>query len=106
MLPTRVFFFFLLIRPPPTSTLFPYTTLFRSVERGAPVRLRKSARPAVELKRAGEGDLAVIQRREGGRAGGAQLGAVGCPELHGTACRAATVRVERHGWISGDRAPP
>src|SRR5437868_15350613 len=25
-----VFFFFLLIRPPPRSTLFPYTTLFRS----------------------------------------------------------------------------
>src|SRR5437588_5632075 len=24
-------FFFLMIRPPPTSTLFPYTTLFRSV---------------------------------------------------------------------------
>src|SRR5262249_62183298 len=24
------FFFFLIIRPPPTSTLFPYTTLFRS----------------------------------------------------------------------------
>src|SRR5438876_7199991 len=24
------FFFFLMIRPPPTSTLFPYTTLFRS----------------------------------------------------------------------------
>src|SRR5437868_15115209 len=24
------FFFFLLIRPPPRSTLFPYTTLFRS----------------------------------------------------------------------------
>src|SRR5690349_23071187 len=26
----RISFFFLLIRPPPTSTLFPYTTLFRS----------------------------------------------------------------------------
>src|SRR5438552_12303291 len=26
----HVFFFFLLIRPPPRSTLFPYTTLFRS----------------------------------------------------------------------------
>src|SRR5436190_24372206 len=26
-----IFFFFLLIRRPPTSTLFPYTTLFRSV---------------------------------------------------------------------------
>src|SRR5207249_10515328 len=25
------FFFFLMIRPPPTSTLFPYTTLFRSL---------------------------------------------------------------------------
>src|SRR5437763_5118899 len=29
-----LFFFFLMIRPPPRSTLFPYTTLFRSdVER-------------------------------------------------------------------------
>src|SRR5438034_6274463 len=26
------FFFFLMIRPPPRSTLFPYTTLFRSRE--------------------------------------------------------------------------
>src|SRR5687768_17903397 len=26
------FFFFLMIRPPPRSTLFPYTTLFRSFE--------------------------------------------------------------------------
>src|SRR5438874_7256300 len=29
------FFFFLLILPPPRSTLFPYTTLFRSVFRRA-----------------------------------------------------------------------
>src|SRR2546426_5412053 len=28
-----VFFFFLMIRRPPRSTLFPYTTLFRSVPR-------------------------------------------------------------------------
>src|SRR5690349_23394714 len=28
--PLRVFFFFLMIRRPPRSTLFPYTTLFRS----------------------------------------------------------------------------
>src|SRR2546430_14308120 len=27
-------FFFLMIRRPPRSTLFPYTTLFRSLERG------------------------------------------------------------------------
>src|SRR3712207_7863603 len=30
----RTVFFFLMIRPPPRSTLFPYTTLFRSVRRG------------------------------------------------------------------------
>src|SRR5436305_10785719 len=37
-----LFFFFLMIRRPPTSTLFPYTTLFRSREyrEDAPVRLR------------------------------------------------------------------
>src|SRR2546426_12796739 len=29
------FFFFLMIRRPPRSTLFPYTTLFRSRQRGA-----------------------------------------------------------------------
>src|SRR2546430_7997382 len=29
-------FFFLMIRRPPRSTLFPYTTLFRSAERGQP----------------------------------------------------------------------
>src|SRR3712207_4007199 len=30
-LPSRVDFFFLMIRRPPRSTLFPYTTLFRSL---------------------------------------------------------------------------
>src|SRR5438445_11378255 len=29
---TILFFFFLMIRRPPRSTLFPYTTLFRSIE--------------------------------------------------------------------------
>src|SRR2546422_6295754 len=32
-LPTVSLFFFLMIRRPPRSTLFPYTTLFRSVQR-------------------------------------------------------------------------
>src|SRR3972149_10235251 len=31
-----MFFFFLMIRRPPRSTLFPYTTLFRSWPRGCP----------------------------------------------------------------------
>src|SRR2546422_9133359 len=42
-----LFFFFLMIRRPPRSTLFPYTTLFRSIDDGAPrqriVRMRQPA---------------------------------------------------------------
>src|SRR2546430_10928129 len=34
------FFFFLMIRRPPRSTLFPYTTLFRSDQRAQPVERR------------------------------------------------------------------
>src|SRR2546427_11108226 len=39
------FFFFLMIRRPPRSTLFPYTTLFRSdglLDRGAIERVRRA----------------------------------------------------------------
>src|SRR6266511_5730560 len=36
------FFFFLMIRRPPRSTLFPYTTLFRSPPRQNAKRVRKS----------------------------------------------------------------
>src|SRR2546421_8088739 len=38
------FFFFLMIRRPPRSTLFPYTTLFRS-RRGVPRRCPPRTRP-------------------------------------------------------------
>src|SRR2546426_9800761 len=37
------FFFFLMIRRPPRSTLFPYTTLFRSIERSVEVVHRHQA---------------------------------------------------------------
>src|SRR2546429_6073409 len=50
------FFFFLMIRRPPRSTLFPYTTLFRSVH------LR-------ELR----GHLPVADRQDGGAPGAARL---------------------------------
>src|SRR5688572_32809669 len=39
------FFFFLMIRRPPRSTLFPYTTLFRSPGPARPPRRVASARP-------------------------------------------------------------
>src|SRR3712207_9108966 len=35
-----IFFFFLMIRRPPRSTLFPYTTLFRSARRGGAAMVR------------------------------------------------------------------
>src|SRR2546427_6968715 len=40
---TIVFFFFLMIRRPPRSTLFPYTTLFRSRPPRASSRARRPA---------------------------------------------------------------
>src|SRR5690348_17566320 len=53
-----LFFFFLMIRRPPRSTLFPYTTLFRSVL-------------AVEQLERGAGDGAGSDRRvDGGELGG------------------------------------
>src|SRR3712207_7904108 len=50
-----VFVFFLMIRRPPRSTLFPYTTLFRSV---APWPAGPA--PAQGAGNRGEGDLTVI----------------------------------------------
>src|SRR2546427_4097901 len=46
VLPFYLLFFFLMIRRPPRSTLFPYTTLFRSDRSGA--RQQKHARPLSE----------------------------------------------------------
>src|SRR5471030_3365185 len=39
------FFFFLMIRRPPRSTLFPYTTLFRSFDRGRSLSLPLDVSP-------------------------------------------------------------
>src|SRR5438876_10231229 len=38
-LPLLLSFFFLMIRRPPRSTLFPYTTLFRSLNYGGPAAI-------------------------------------------------------------------
>src|SRR5207244_11985924 len=53
----RLLFFFLIIRRPPRSTLFPYTTLFRSCD-------RRTHRPA--RRRAGERDSDGSVARPGG----------------------------------------
>src|SRR5258705_2395830 len=51
-----LFFFFLMIRRPPRSTLFPYTTLFRSVQRVAAAGRRHVAH---DVNRAVRGELHV-----------------------------------------------
>src|SRR3712207_7624706 len=50
-----------MIRRPPRSTLFPYTTLFRSVEAGQEADERRLARPG----RANDGDALSGSRLEG-----------------------------------------
>src|SRR6266850_3604998 len=62
-------FFFLMIRRPPRSTLFPYTTLFRSLLAQHPHRARAPARPDGDGSRsdrgapAREGDRQAAARR-------------------------------------------
>src|SRR5947208_13676241 len=46
--PPIAFFFFSMIRRPPTSTLFPYTTLFRSSRAPAPAARDLPAGPAAD----------------------------------------------------------
>src|SRR5256886_17604025 len=95
------FFFFLMIRPPPRSTLFPYTTLFRSeVEAaldGALLTVAAMTRLAQQpLRAGGEG-------RVGGRCPrGRPAGAVGQQETQteGQEDRKSTRLNSSHSQIS------
>src|SRR5438477_923045 len=63
-----------MIRRPPTSTLFPYTTLFRSVPRpaelhGVPVGTDLAHADAVTEPVAGEGDGGAVPLHDGCRRG-------------------------------------
>src|SRR5947209_9409595 len=62
---TLSFFFFLIIRLPPRSTLFPYTTLFRSRHRSAGRLPRRREIP--RLRRASLRDLRAGAPRPGQR---------------------------------------
>src|SRR2546425_12261747 len=63
-----VLFFFLMIRRPPRSTLFPYTTLFRSHRRlGRDDRLARAPCPSDDARGAGRPRRAGRKHREDGR---------------------------------------
>src|SRR3712207_9408053 len=67
-----LFFFFLMIRRPPRSTLFPYTTLFRSrwrscrccVRRVRPARRKTSQGRAPTDRRRGDADNRSLRSEE------------------------------------------
>src|SRR5260370_16921844 len=68
--PPRLFFFFLMIRRPPRSTLFPYTTLFRSP--GARAFFRRA--PNREAGRGAHRQRRQRRRRHGLRPSAPRLG--------------------------------
>src|SRR2546422_5514721 len=74
---SSLFFFFLMIRRPPRSTLFPYTTLFRSITAPVPRGAARTLAPAVGRARCrrGRGARRFARSRRGGsgRAGGTRV---------------------------------
>src|SRR2546428_8150796 len=65
-----LFFFFLMIRRPPRSTLFPYTTLFRSLALGDKLAAQKQWEPlaavaehALEIEHRSEEHTSELQSR-------------------------------------------
>src|SRR2546422_6040857 len=59
-----LFFFFLMIRRPPRSTLFPYTTLFRSPTPSAASSSRNSENQRREMSEKSCRDVWLIKRSE------------------------------------------
>src|SRR2546422_11333800 len=59
-----LFFFFLMIRRPPRSTLFPYTTLFRSWGSGEEVEEKKDFMGAIKIKISAEEDFTFSRSEE------------------------------------------
>src|SRR5207253_9661448 len=57
--PRTLLFFLFLIRPPPTSTLFPYTTLFRSA-----VQLETIEQPTLEFDTFGDVFERALEQEE------------------------------------------
>src|SRR2546429_5369294 len=83
-LPHVVRFFFLMIRRPPRSTLFPYTTLFRSA--------KASASPFTQDKSRSDGGIACMYRL--------QRMLAGLPDTCTQLDRKSTRLNSSHGYIS------
>src|SRR5256886_6967727 len=62
--PAHFFFFFLMIRRPPRSTLFPYTTLFRSLAELPDVEPNVARQPGPVCVPLFDADIAVLKAHE------------------------------------------
>src|SRR2546430_15329229 len=71
-------FFFLMIRRPPRSTLFPSTTLFRSVVTRT---RRRGPGPAIARAPVGQVELGIVGARDPGGPAPAQVGIARRPSL-------------------------
>src|SRR5882757_3613342 len=71
---SEIFIFFLMIRRPPRSTLFPYTTLFRSAEIGVGLHLQAGDLVVGVERHLGMGDMVAAMR-----VGQESLGAIAGP---------------------------
>src|SRR2546422_9354565 len=92
---TRRIFFFLMIRRPPRSTLFPYTTLFRSSSVPAAHGRRRGCRGSA----AGGGRAGHADRGRGRRRGETESGRLAAP--HSRRRRRAAPGATRHGDGTG-----
>src|SRR5256885_12646512 len=86
-------FFFLMIRPPPRSTLFPYTTLFRS--------------PLADLGRGDVADVVVVEQQQRAEVGLLQrlLGAAKSKAVQ-AAIVDALLEVDAHGAERSEEHTP
>src|SRR2546426_10886058 len=90
--PSTLFFFFLMIRRPPRSTLFPYTTLFRSVD--------GDRRPVGGVERAAVLELALPVEFRGVEGVDAAVAEVADEQVAAEEAEVAGARASPHGELS------
>src|SRR2546429_8790741 len=91
-------FFFLMIRRPPSSPLFPYPTLFRSLSRGRPLVGRALARECSRV-------CDVLPRVRAARARRGSVPAAGDHRVRRRAAELTRVRRRVRGGDAGDARP-
>src|SRR2546429_6212661 len=93
LVPPLFLFFFLMIRRPPRSTLFPYTTLFRSLCFLSPPHARHPDHPAFSRAGRPRGDRAAL-------VGGGARGAIVVEFPRGRGERPAGARADDVGGVA------